>query len=46
MIDRDHGLSVNRQANILGIGRGSVYYRPRPVSTADLKLMYRIVLVA
>ena len=42
MIDRDHGLSVNRQAKALGISRGSVYYLPRPVSDADLKLMRRI----
>ena len=42
MIDRDHELSVNRQAKALGISRGSVYYLPQPVSDADLKLMRRI----
>ena len=42
MIDRDHELSVSRQAKVLGISRGSVYYLPRPVSDADLKLMRRI----
>ena len=42
MIDRDHELSVSRQARALGINRGSVYYLPRPVSDADLKLMRRI----
>ena len=42
MIDRKHGLSVSRQARALGISRGSVYYLPRPVSDADLKLMRRI----
>jgi putative transposase len=42
MIDRDHGLSVSRQAKALGISRGSIYYLPRPVSDADLKLMRRI----
>lgn len=42
MIDRDHELSVSRQAKALGISRGSVYYLPRPVSDADLKLMRRI----
>ena len=31
-------LSVSRQALVLGISRGSVYYQPRPVSVADLKL--------
>ena len=41
MIDRDHGLSVSRQAKALGISRGSVYYLPRPASDADLKLMRR-----
>ena len=42
MIDRDHGLSVSRQAKALGISRGSVYYLPRPASDADLTLMRRI----
>ena len=42
MIDRDHGLSVSRQAKALGISRGSVYYLPRPTSDADLALMRRI----
>ena len=42
MIDRDHELSVSQQAKALGISRGSVYYRPRPVSDADLVLMRRI----
>ena len=42
MIDREHGLSVSRQAKALGISRGSVYYLPRPTSDADLKLMRRI----
>jgi putative transposase len=42
MIDRDHGLSISRQAKMLGISRGSVYYLPRPTSDADLALMRRI----
>ena len=42
MIDRDHGLSVSRQAKALGISRGSVYYLPCPTSDADLALMRRI----
>ena len=42
MIDRTHPLPVTRQALALGISRGSVYYRPRPVSDADLKAMRRI----
>ncbi len=32
MIDRDHGLSVSRQAKALGISRGSVY---APLMAAD-----------
>ena len=35
-------LSVSRQAIVLGISPGAVYYTPRPVSDADLKLMHRI----
>jgi len=42
MIDRDHDLPITRQAQVLGISRGSVYYLPRPVSPADLALMRRI----
>jgi len=42
MIDRDHQLSVSRQAKALGISRGSVYYLPQPTSAADLALMRRI----
>jgi putative transposase len=39
MIDRRHDLSIARQATVLGISRGSVYYLPRPPSAADLALM-------
>ena len=39
MIDRDHGLSVSRQAKVLGISRGSVYCLPRPTAEADLVLI-------
>ncbi len=42
MIDREHRLSVSRQAKLLGISRGSVYYQHRSSSTADLALMRRI----
>lgn len=42
MIDRSHHLPVTRQARELGISRGSVYYLPRPVPEADLKVMRRI----
>jgi hypothetical protein len=37
MIDRNHVFSVKRQAELVGISRGSVYYLPTPVSAADLK---------
>lgn len=42
MIDRDHELSIARQAKLLGISRGSVYYLPQPEPEADLKLMRRM----
>jgi putative transposase len=42
MIDRDHALPVTRQAQLLGMSRGSVYYLPRPISAAELGLMRRI----
>ena len=42
MIDRDHQLTITRQAELLSISRGSVYYLPRPVSEADLALMRRL----
>ena len=42
MIDRDHDLSLVRQAKVLNISRGAVYYKPRPVSPEDLAVMRRI----
>jgi putative transposase len=42
MIDRSHDLPITRQARILNVSRGSVYYRPRPASAADLALMRRM----
>ena len=42
MIDRDHNLPITRQAQLLGISRGAVYYLPRATSAADLDLMRRI----
>ena len=42
MIDRGHELSISRQAELLAISRGTVYYLPRPVSPAELALMRRI----
>jgi hypothetical protein len=31
MIDRAHDLPITKQAKVLRISRGSVYYLPRPV---------------
>ena len=42
MIDREHDLSITKQAKILKISRGSVYYLPRPVSATDLEVMRRL----
>jgi putative transposase len=42
MIDRDHELSVTRQAEAVGIARSTVYYLPARVSIADLDLMKQI----
>jgi putative transposase len=42
MIDRTHDLAIARQAKVLNISRGSVYYKPRPVSPEDLGVMRRI----
>ena len=42
MIDRDHKLPVKRQAELVGISRGAVYYHPEPIPEADLALMRRI----
>jgi putative transposase len=42
MIDREHELPIKRQAELAGISRSSVYYRPKPVDPDDLALMRRI----
>jgi len=42
MIRRDHALPLSRQAELLGISRGSVYYTPVPVSEDELRLMRRM----
>ena len=42
MIDRKHDLSITKQAEILKVSRGSVYYLPRPVSSADLDIMRQL----
>ncbi len=42
MIDRGHALPLCKQTKALRFSRGSIYYRPRPVSEARLGLMRRI----
>ncbi len=42
MIDHSHDLPLARQAQLLQLSRGSLYYRPRPVSPTDLAIMRRI----
>ncbi len=42
MIDRNHALPITRQAELVGISRGNVYYLPRTASEADQRLMRRI----
>jgi putative transposase len=42
MIDRKHELPIKRQAELVGISRGNVYYLPRAASEADQRLMKRI----
>jgi putative transposase len=42
MIDREHNLSITKQAEVLKISRGSVYYLPRPVSCVELTIMRRL----
>jgi putative transposase len=42
MIDRTHELPLTRQAKILNLSRSGLYYRPRPVSPAELAIMRRM----
>ena len=42
MIDRSHGLSLSRQAEVLKLSRAGVYYKPGPVSAEALAIMRRI----
>ena len=42
MIDRAHELPLGRQAELLKLSRGSLYYEPRPVPPAELAIMHRI----
>ena len=42
MIDRGHDLPLARQAELLRLSRGSLYYEPRPVPAGELAIMRRI----
>jgi len=42
MIDRTDPLPIKRQAELVNISRGSIYYEPEPIGDDDLKLMRRI----
>jgi len=42
MIDRTHALPLKRQVEVLHLSRSTLYYRPQPVSPADLIIMRRI----
>lgn len=42
MIDREHELPLVRQAVLVGLSRGAIYYEPRPLPERDLTLMRRI----
>lgn len=42
MIDGHHALPISRQAQLVGMSRGSVYYVPHAVGVADLTLMRRM----
>jgi hypothetical protein len=45
MINRERGLPIAKQAEVLSISRGCVYYLPRPVPERDLDLMRRMALI-
>jgi hypothetical protein len=38
MIDKEHRLPIGRQARLLSLSRGSVYYLPRATREADLEM--------
>lgn len=42
MIDREHELPLVRQAVLVGLSRGAIYYEARALPERDLKLMRRI----
>ena len=42
MIDRRHGLPITRQAQLMRISRGSVYYRRKPPCDGQVQLMHSL----
>ena len=42
MIDREHELPLTRQALLVGLSRGAIYYEPRPLPQCYLLLMRRM----
>ena len=42
MVDRSHQLPVAQQCQLLSLNRSTLYYRPKSVSEADLRLMWRM----
>ena len=42
MIDRSHGLSLARQAQLMQISRGSIYYRRKLPNSEQVALVYRL----
>ena len=42
MIDRSHGLSVSRQAQLMRISRGAVYYRRKPLCERQVQVMHSL----
>ena len=42
MINREHDLTITKQALVLRISRGGVYYLTRPMPEADLAIMRRL----
>jgi len=42
MITAGSELSITRQAQLLGVSRSSVYYRPQPESQEELELLKRL----
>ena len=42
MINREHDLPLARQAELLKLSRGNLYYEPQPVAAAELAILRRI----